>query len=45
MPVSDIDIMRTVNIVIKQHGASAGYFASWRSAELNDKGDAEGAFA
>lgn len=43
MPVSDLDIMRTAAIVIKQHGQSAGWFAGWRAAELRAAGDAAGA--
>ncbi len=43
MPVSDIDIMRTAHIVIKQHGASAAYFAAGRADDFLEADDLDGA--
>ena len=40
---SDRDIQATALLVIKQHGASAGYFAASRADELTDQGAHAGA--
>lgn len=39
---SNIDIYRTANEYIKQHGEDAAIFAAMRSDELLSKGDMEG---
>lgn len=43
MPVSDRDIDATALQVIRQHGASAAYYAASRADELLAAGDLEGA--
>lgn len=39
---SDLDIWRTANILVKQHGDDAEIVAAQRADELLDKGDLEG---
>jgi hypothetical protein len=43
MPVSDRDIQTTARLVIKQHGASAAYYAAYRADELLEQGAITGA--
>jgi hypothetical protein len=43
MSVSDRDIQATALLTIKQHGASAAYFAAGRADELLEAGAYEGA--
>ena len=43
MSVSDRDIQATAMLTIKQHGASAGYYAAGRADELLEAGAFEGA--
>ena len=42
MVVTDIDIWRVANLLIKRHGADAGTIAAQRADELLAKGDHEG---
>ncbi len=39
---SDLDIYRTANVLVKQHGQDAPIHAAMRADELLDKGDLEG---
>ena len=41
--VSDIDIYRSANELIKQHGANAGIHAAMKADKLLAKGDLDGA--
>jgi len=43
MTVSELDIHRAANVVLKQRGASAAQYASLRADRLLEKGDVEGA--
>jgi hypothetical protein len=43
MSVSDRDIAATALLVIKQHGASAAYYAAGRADEMLEQGAHEGA--
>lgn len=43
MSVSDRDIRATALLCIKQHGASAAYFAAGRADELLEQGSLTGA--
>ena len=43
MTVSEIDIWRSANELIKQHGANAGIRAAMKADELLAKGDLDGA--
>ncbi len=40
--VSDIDIYRTANILVKQHGEDAPIHAAMRADELLEEGDLDG---
>jgi hypothetical protein len=40
---SDLDIYRSANILIKQHGEDAAIHAAMKTDELSVKGDVEGA--
>ena len=42
MPISDLDIHRAANLIMKQHGNGAMAHAHSRIAELSAAGDAEG---
>lgn len=42
MPVSDLDIWRSANLLIKRDGDGAGLVATQRADELLAVGDAEG---
>jgi len=39
---SDLDIWRTANILVKQHGDDAAIVAAQRADELLERGDLEG---
>ena len=39
---SDIDIFRSANVLVKQHGADAPIHAAMRAAALLEKGDLDG---
>ncbi len=39
---SDLDIYRTAQVLVKQHGQDAPIHAAMRADELLDKGDLEG---
>lgn len=43
MSVSELDVRRSAKLLIKRHGASAGYYSAGRADELLDAGDVEGA--
>lgn len=43
MTISDIDIWRSANELIKQHGADVGIHAAMKADELLAKGDLDGA--
>ena len=45
MPISDLDIHRAANVILKQHGDGAMAHARSRIAELSVAGDAEGVAA
>lgn len=40
--VSDLDIYRTANILVKQHGEDAPIHAAMRADELLEEGDLDG---
>ncbi len=40
--IPDLDIYRTANVLVKQHGDDAPIHAAMRADELLDKGDLEG---
>ena len=40
--VSDVDIYRTANILVKQHGEDAPIHAAMRADELLEEGDLDG---
>ena len=41
--VDDLDVYRTANVLIKQHGSNAVLFATGQADELLEKGDMDGA--
>lgn len=43
MPPSDLDIWRSANLIIGQHGVGAWTYAATKSRELEASGDAGGA--
>ncbi len=43
MSVSDLDIWRTANELVKQHGPGAWIFAAKHHSDLKEAGDTEGA--
>ncbi len=45
MALSNLDILRTANILIRNHGEDAPIHAAMRADELLDKGDLDGAAA
>ena len=42
MPVSDIDIYRAANLLVKQHGEDAPIHATMRADAVLDAGDLDG---
>ncbi len=40
--ISDLDIYRSANVLVKQHGQDAPIHAAMRADELLDKGDLDG---
>jgi len=42
VPVSDLDIWRAANLLIKRHGADAEIMAAQRADEMLTAGDVEG---
>ena len=42
MTVSDLDIYRSANLLVKQHGAEAAIEAALRADAMLDKGDLDG---
>ena len=42
MMISDLDIYRAANLLIKQHGAEAEFVAAQRADQMLDRGDVDG---
>lgn len=42
MAVSDLDIWRSANLIIQQHGDQAALYAAKRADDMLDKGDLDG---
>ncbi len=40
--ISDLDIYRTANVLVKQHGEDAPIFAAMRADAMLEKGDLDG---